>query len=157
MHVPLTISDFLDRAALVFPDREAVVDEPGVAGDLGRISYRELDARANGMAAALDDLGVPVGGRVAIVSPNATRFLVAYFGVSGSGRVLVPINFRLNAAEVSYIVEHSGAEVLLVDPDSDAALADVTARERIVLDGAADAALFAPIAAGRRPRGWDPD
>jgi fatty-acyl-CoA synthase len=50
------------------------------------------------MAAALEDLSVPIGGRVGIVSPNAARFLVAYFGVSGWGRVLVPINFRLNAA-----------------------------------------------------------
>jgi len=157
MQVPLTISDFLDRAALVFPDRVAVVDEPGVPGGLGRMTYRELDDRANGMAAALDELGVPVGGRVAIVSPNAARFLVAFFGVSGSGRVLVPINFRLNAAEVSYIVEHSGASVLLIDPDSDTDLADVTADERIVLDGTADAALFAPIVPGRRPRGWEPD
>ena len=41
-----------------------------------------------------------------------------FFGVSGYGRVLVPINYRLNAEEVSYIVEHSGATVLLVDPES---------------------------------------
>jgi acyl-CoA synthetase (AMP-forming)/AMP-acid ligase II len=120
------------------------------------MSYGELSARAAGMAAALDDLGVPVGGRVGIVSPNAARFLVAFFGVSGFGRALVPINFRLNRAEVAYIVEHSGTDVLLVDPEYDEILSEVTARERIVLDGDADAALFAPIAA-RTPNGWDPD
>ena len=54
--------------------------------------------------------------RVAIVSPNSGRFLISYFGVSGFGRVLVPINFRLNAQEVGYIVEHSGSTELLVDP-----------------------------------------
>jgi fatty-acyl-CoA synthase len=157
MFVPLTVSDFLDRAAFVFPDRVAVVDEPGVAGDLGRLSYAEVQQRALGLAAALDDLDVPVGGKVAIVSPNAARFLIAFFGVSGSGRALVPVNFRLTAPEVEYVVDHSGAEVLLIDPEYDAALRQVVARERIVIDGVADAGLFAPIAAGRSPRGWEPD
>ncbi|HXY44940.1 MAG TPA: AMP-binding protein [Acidimicrobiales bacterium] len=156
MLVPLTISDFLDRAALVHPERTALVDEPGVPGGFGAMSYGELAARAAGMAAALDDLGVPEGGRVGIVSPNAGRFLVAFFGVSGYGRVLVPINFRLNAAEVAYIVEHSGTDVLLVDPEYDETLAEVSARVRVVLDGHDDVSLFAPIA-GRTPKGWGPD
>jgi len=155
--VPLTVSDFLDRAAYVYGDRVAVVDEPGVPGDLGRITYFELQQRALGLAGALDDLDVPVGGRVAILSPNAARFLIAFFGVSGSGRVLVPVNFRLTASEVEYVVDHSGAEVLLVDPEYDEALRQVVARERIVMDGEADAGLFAPIADGRKPEGWDPD
>src|SRR5579875_2596150 len=106
MQVPLTISDFIERAALVYPDRIAVVDEPGATGSLGSITYRELAARASGMAAHLDDIGLGTGTRVAIVSPNAAKFMVAFFGVSGSGRVLVPINFRLNESEIAYIVEH---------------------------------------------------
>ncbi|MGO9198464.1 MAG: AMP-binding protein [Acidimicrobiales bacterium] len=157
MLVPLTISDFLDRSALVYPDRVAVVDEPGTPGNFGRMTYGALEARALGMAAALDDLGVPVGGRVGIVSPNSARFMIAFFGVSGSGRVLVPINFRLNASEVGYIVEHSGTDVLLVDAEVDGPLSEVGARHRIVLDGANDAALFGEIPAGREPKGWAPD
>ncbi len=157
MQVPLTISDFLDRAALVFADRTAVVDEPGEATSLGTMSYGELAARAQGMAAALDELGVPVGGRVGIVSPNSARMLVAFFGVSGSGRVLVPVNFRLKAAEVAFIVEHSGTELLLVDPELDDALRTVPVRRRIVLDGEADSSLFAPLSEGRRAAGWEPD
>ncbi|HET9093013.1 MAG TPA: AMP-binding protein, partial [Acidimicrobiales bacterium] len=157
MFVPLTISDFLDRGSLVYPDRLAIVDEPGTEGGLGRITYREFAARARGLAAALDDLGVPVGGRVAIVSPNAAKFMIAYFGVSGSGRALVPVNFRLNSSEVGYIVEHSGSDVLLVDPEVDEQLAEVRARHRIVLDGVQDADLFAEIAPGRTPKGWEPD
>ncbi len=156
MHVPLTVSDFLDRAALAYPERTAVIDEPGVPGGFGAVTYGELAARAAGMAVALDQLGVPVGGRVGIVSPNAARFLTSFFGVSGFGRVLVPINFRLNAAEIGFIVEHSGTDVLLVDPEYDKDLAGVSARVRIVLDGIDDAELFSP-AAGRRPRGWEPD
>src|SRR5436190_1323084 len=157
MKVPLTVADFLDRAVTVFPDREALIDEPGTPGSLGRMTYRELDARARGMAIALDRMGVGHGERVAIVSPNAARFVVAFYGVSGFGRVLVPINFRLNADEVGYIVEHSGASVLLVDPELDSALAGVQAKERILLDGTHDAELFAPAADGAQPAGWEAD
>ncbi len=157
MRVPLTIGDFLYRGALVYGDRTAVVDEPGTPGSWGTVTYRQLEARARGMALALDEMGVAQGERVAIVSPNAARFLTAYFGVSGYGRVLVPINYRLNTEEVQYIVEHSGASVLLVDPEIDAALGGVTAKERILLDGSQDAALFAEAADGALPQPWEPD
>jgi fatty-acyl-CoA synthase len=143
MRVPLTIGDYLERAALVFGEREAVVDEPAVAGSLGRITYNSLQRRARGMALALHRMGVSEGERVAIVSPNSSRFLVSFYGVSGWGRVLVPINYRLNAEEIRYIVEHSGATVLLVDPEQDAVLRDVDAKIRIVMDGQQDRELFA--------------
>jgi acyl-CoA synthetase (AMP-forming)/AMP-acid ligase II len=74
--------------------------------------------------------------------------------VSGFGRVLVPINFRLNTDEVRYIVEHSGARVLLVDPELDEQLAAVGAPVRLVLDGHDDAELFAPAPSGGGPRPW---
>ncbi len=73
-----------------YRDRPAVIDEPGVPGSLGTLTYGELDARARGMALALEELDVGFGERVAIVSPNAARFQIAFFGVSGYGRVLVP-------------------------------------------------------------------
>lgn len=154
MKVALAVGDFLDRAALVFKDRTAVVDEPGAAASLGTLTYGQLEARARGMALALDQMGVDDGERVAIVSPNAARFLISFYGVSAYGRALVPINFRLVADEVRYIVEHSGASVLLVDPELDEALPSVTAKERIVLDGKADEGLFAEAAPGSYPRQW---
>jgi acyl-CoA synthetase (AMP-forming)/AMP-acid ligase II len=157
MRVPLTIGDFLERADLVNGDRVAFVDEPSVAGSLGSITYREMHARARGMAAALDAMEVAPGERVALVSPNSGRFLISYFGVSAYGRVLVPINFRLNPDEVSYIVEHSGAKVLLVDPELDEPLASVRAPVRVVLDGTDDAELFAAAPPGRGPREWPGD
>jgi fatty-acyl-CoA synthase len=157
MRVPLTIGEFLQRASLVYGDRVAVVDEPGAQGSMDWLSYQELHQRARGMAATLDAMGVGHGERVAIVSPNSARFLISFFGVSGFGRVLVPVNFRLNAEEVSYIVEHSGASVLLVDPELDQALAGVSAKERIVLDGTRDSELFSPLDDGASPRAWDAD
>src|ERR1022692_4354435 len=102
MRVALTVADFLNRGALVYGSRAAVIDEPGVSGSLGAMTYTELEARARGMARGLDHLNVAAGERVAIVSPNSARFLTSYFGVSGFGRILVPINFRLTSAEMAY-------------------------------------------------------
>src|SRR3974390_1918510 len=107
MGVALTVADFMDRAALVYGHRTAVVDEPEVAGSFGSLTYGELAGRAEGTGPGLDDLGVDHGERVAIVSPNSGRFLTSYFGVSGYGRTLVPINFRLTSDEIAYVVEHS--------------------------------------------------
>src|SRR4051794_3894827 len=158
MEVPLTVGDFLERAGSAYADRVALVDEPGETGSLGRLTYAQLHRRARGMAAALDRMGVSPGERGAIVSPNSGRFLVSYFGVSGFGRVLVPINFRLNAQEVGYIVDHSGATVLLVDPELDEVLAEVNVKERIVLDGVQDRELFAELGDdAAEPSRWEPD
>ena len=157
MKVPLTIGDYLSRGAAVYGERTAVFDEPGTAGSLGALTYRELESRARGMALALDGMGVDHGERVAIVSPNAARFLISYFGVSAYGRILVPINYRLNADEIGYIVDHSGTSVLLVDPDSAESLRGISPKHKIVLDGKADAELFAPVADDALPAGWQAD
>jgi acyl-CoA synthetase (AMP-forming)/AMP-acid ligase II len=90
-------------------------------------------------------MGVGVGERVAIISPNAARFMCSFWGVSAYGRILVPVNYRLTGDEVAYIVEHSGSEVVLVDPEYDEAMASVGAKHRIVLDGSEDAGLWAPL------------
>ncbi|MEO1059699.1 MAG: AMP-binding protein, partial [Actinomycetota bacterium] len=98
MKVALTVNDFLRRAELVYPDRTAIIDEPDQpAASWGAIDYREMAKRAKAIAAGLDALGIARGERVAMVSHNSARLLTALFGVSGSGRVLVPINFRLVA------------------------------------------------------------
>jgi acyl-CoA synthetase (AMP-forming)/AMP-acid ligase II len=143
MKVPLTVSDFLDRAELVYGERTAVVDEPDQPAEgWGSLTWSELGARARAQAAGLDALGVGPGERVAVVSHNAARLYSSFWGVSSWGRVLVPINFRLNAEEISYIVEHSGASVLLVDPELDEALATVQAKHRFVIGADADEALL---------------
>ncbi|HEX4863064.1 MAG TPA: AMP-binding protein, partial [Acidimicrobiales bacterium] len=159
MYVPLIIGDFLERAATVYAERIAVVDEPGTPGSMGQMTYGDLDARARGMAVALGEMGVGVGERVAVVSPNAARFVVSFFGVSGYGRVLVPINYRLGTDEIRYIVEHSGASTLLVDPDSEASVAGIQVKHRVLLDGTSDSDLFSPVAPGtsRQPDPWEPD
>ena len=140
MKVALTVNDFLRRAEHIYPHRAAIVDEPMQPADSwGTISYADMAARARAQAAALDAMGIEAGERVAVVSHNSARLLTALFGVSGSGRVLVPINFRLVAEEVRYIVEHSGARILMVDPELDEALADVRCEHRFVIGSDSDA------------------
>ena len=143
MKVALTVNDFLRRAELVYPDRVAIVDEPDQpAESWGSITYREMAERARAMAAGLDEFGIGVGERVAMISHNSARLLTALFGVSGSGRVLVPINFRLVAEEVKYIVAHSGARVLLVDPELAEAMADVECEHKLIIGAEADGVLM---------------
>ena len=161
MRVPLTIADHLERAALVYPDRVGVIDEPDQpATSWGELTYGRVAELARAQAAALDGLGVGRGERVAIVSHNAARLLVSFFGVSAWGRVLVPVNFRLAPDEVRYIVEHSGASVLLVDPELDGSLAGVTAEHRFVLGTDSDGALWGGAAQDTavEPEPWaEPD
>lgn len=155
MKVALTVNDFLRRAELVYPDRVGIVDEPDQpAESWGEITYREMAERARAMAAGLDELGIGVGERIAMVSQNSARLLTALFGVSGSGRVLVPINFRLVAEEVKYIVEHSGARILLVDPELADALADVECERKMVIGAESDAVL---MKFGAEPTPWEAD
>jgi fatty-acyl-CoA synthase len=158
MLVPFAVSDFIDRAVGVYADRTGVVDEPDQpAPSLGTLTYAQIHALARRQAAKLDELGIGVGDRVAIVSHNSARLLTSFFGVAGFGRVLVPVNFRLRPDEVSYIVEHSGARVLLVDPELDDALADVKAEHRFVLGQDDDLYAAAPEDGGAEPQAWEPD
>ncbi|MFI2476952.1 AMP-binding protein [Nocardia xishanensis] len=153
MLVPFNVSDFLYRAETVYGGRIGIVDEPDQpAPSLGELTYAELAMLARRQAARLDELGIAPGDRVAIVSQNSARLLVSFFGVAGTGRVLVPVNFRLRPDEVAYIVRHSGARMLLVDPELDDALAEVGAEFRLVLG---DDDLYA--AEGIDPTPWEAD
>jgi acyl-CoA synthetase (AMP-forming)/AMP-acid ligase II len=155
MKVPLLTSDFLDRAATVFADRIGVIDEPDASDNLGDVTYGEVARRATALQAGLDELGVDAGERVAVVSQNSARLLELFYAVPSSGRVLVPVNFRLRAEEVEYIVDNSGATVLLVDPALEDDLAGVTAKHRFLLGRESDEAL---LRFDKEPRAWtEPD
>ncbi|MFV0524629.1 MAG: AMP-binding protein [Acidimicrobiales bacterium] len=155
MKVPLTINDFLDRAISVYPDRVAVVDEPDqVAAPVRDLTYRDLGDIRRRMGVAMDNLGLGMGARVAMVSHNSARLLASFFGVGGNGRVFVPINFRLSADEVSYIVDHCGAEALLIDPELADDLAGVDCKHRWIMGPEADEAW---TGTDGEPQPWTPD
>ncbi|HEY3140811.1 MAG TPA: AMP-binding protein [Acidimicrobiales bacterium] len=154
MQVPLTIRDHLERAALVYGDRIGVVDEPDQpAPALSDLTYRRVDQLARAQAARLDQLGVGFGGRVAIVSQNAARLFVGFYGASAHGRIYVPINFRLQADEIEYIVGHSGASVLMYDPELEDTVAGIECAHRIRL-GDDDGELYLHDV---EPQPWTPD
>ncbi|OAB86825.1 AMP-dependent synthetase [Janibacter melonis] len=159
MRVPFSVNHFIDRAALVYGDRVAVVDEPAQpAPPLEDVTYARMRRLAHAQAAHLDSLGLEVGDRVAVVSHNSARLLTSFFGVCGSGRVLVPVNFRLALEEVQYIVGHSGARVVYVDPELRDQLADLEAEHVFVLGE--DEHLFGDATLEGdppQPRPWEPD
>ena len=155
MKVALTVNDFLARAERVYPHRVAIVDEPDQpAENWGVLTYQEMSAKAKAFAAGLDALGIGVGERVAMMSHNSARLLTALFGVSGSGRILVPVNYRLVAEEVQYIVEHSGARILLIDPELEDAMQSVQCERKLIIGSATDGAIMKP---GVEPAVWQPD
>ncbi|MEV0596718.1 acyl--CoA ligase family protein [Nonomuraea cavernae] len=104
---PLTPASFLARSSAVFRDRIAVVD-----GER-ELSYAEFGRRSRAVTGLLAGLGVGPGDRVATLCANSHVQLELHHGVPLSGAVLVALNFRLSAQELTYIVRHSGARVLL--------------------------------------------
>jgi fatty-acyl-CoA synthase len=112
--------DFLERAAYVYPEKIAVVD-----GER-RHPYRRLAERSWRLANALRSAGLCKGDRVATLLFNSAPMLEAHFGVPAAGGILVAINNRLAGAEVGYILAHSGARFLLVDPELEPLVATQT-------------------------------
>jgi fatty-acyl-CoA synthase len=106
----MTPLSFLERTAAAFPERTAVVDGQE------RLTWADFRERARRLARALQSHGVERGDRVAFLAPNGRELLEAHYGVPWSGGVLVAINTRLMPDEVSYILDHSGAKLLVVDP-----------------------------------------
>ncbi|MEM1351832.1 MAG: long-chain-fatty-acid--CoA ligase [Pseudomonadota bacterium] len=121
-HVPLTPLSHLRRAAQVFRDQTAIVYGPH------RRNYAEMQARVTRLASALATRGVKPGDVVATILPNVPAQVEAHFGVPACGAVLNTINTRLDVDTVSYIFEHGGARIVLVDPQFLSLAEDASAR-----------------------------
>ena len=107
----LTPVSFLERSALVFPDKVAIVH-----GDR-QYTYREFAERVNRLASHLRAMGMQKHDRVAFLCPNIPALLDAHFGVPAAGGILVAINTRLNSQEIGFILRHSGSKYLFVDDE----------------------------------------
>lgn len=108
-YVQLTPLSYLSRAATAFGDRVAIVDRDR------HLTYRVFYDRVCRLATALRATGAQPGDRVAILAPNSVALLESHFGVPLAGAILVPLNTRLAPAEYEYILNDSGARILIVD------------------------------------------
>jgi fatty-acyl-CoA synthase len=107
----LTPVSLLERAGGVHAQRLAVSD-----GGLC-LTYGEWRDRSRRLASALRGAGLRKGDRVAFLALNSEPLLLAHFAVPQAGGVLVAINTRLTAAEVEYILEHSGSRWVFYSPE----------------------------------------
>jgi len=129
-HAPLTPLGFLERAAMVFPERTAIVH-----GALRR-SWAEEYARCRRLASALERRGIGKGDTVAVMAPNVPELFEAHFGVPMAGGVLNALNTRLDADTIAFILGHGETKLLITDrefsPTIKAALAKLTARPVVI-------------------------
>lgn len=102
---------FLQRSALAYPDKTAVVYNEQ------SFTYFEVHERVKRLAGALRNAGVARGDRVAFFVPNLPPMLEGHFGPLYIGAVLVAINIRLSPREVGHILEHSGSKALVFDSE----------------------------------------
>jgi fatty-acyl-CoA synthase len=108
-YTALTPLSFLERSARVWPGKVAVIY------GRRRLTYSGFAAEVQQVARALRASGVEPGDRVAYLMPNLPEMLIAHFAVPLAGGVLVAINTRLTAHEVSHILRHSGAKIVVAD------------------------------------------
>jgi 2-furoate---CoA ligase len=106
----------LELAARRWPEAEAVVDGGR------RLTYAELHARARSLGAAFRGLGVGRGDRVFIALRNRLEHVLAYWALQTTGGVPTPVNFRLAPAEMRYVLQDSGARVLLLEAETASAV-----------------------------------
>ena len=114
-----TIGEMLPVAASRFGAKAALIVEGQT------VSFDDLEEMSNRAANGLVDSGVRPGDRVTLYGPNCWEWVVAYYAIAKTGAVVNPINPMLTAGEVNYIVEDSGARVLIASADKAAALADI--------------------------------
>jgi fatty-acyl-CoA synthase len=100
---------FLRRAAMVYPDKIAVIDGKR------QFTYREFYERCRRLASALRSRGIGEGDTVAVLAPNVPALLEAHYGVPMAGAVLNALNYRLDAKSIGFILGHGEAKLFLAD------------------------------------------
>ncbi|WP_462411750.1 long-chain-fatty-acid--CoA ligase [Neobacillus sp. Marseille-QA0830] len=127
---PLTPLDWKRRALKYYPDKTAVID-----GDK-EFTYREFGKRTDQLSAALNQAGIGQGDHVAVMLPNTHYMLECFYGICQLGAVMVPLNYRLSASDLEYIIRHSDSKMLIVDAEFCAPIekiVDNLALEQIVI------------------------
>ena len=140
------IGDWIVRRADRKPDAVALVD----GGTERTLTYRQLERSVAELAGALHEMGVRRGDRVAVLMENSPELVEVFFATVNLGAVVVPVNFRLGASEIAYILADSGAAVLAAsDRFNDLAIAALDydgrhAVRHVVTDGASGSGANLP-------------
>src|SRR6266498_2560569 len=113
MEYPLTLTHFFERTRRLFSKKTLGTRVPGVG--LVKYTYADFCDRTARLAGALAALGIAKGDRVGTFAWNSSRHLEVYFAAPLMGAVLHTVNIRLSARDISYIVNHAGDRVLIVD------------------------------------------
>lgn len=108
-HQPLTPLTLLSRAAVIYPDHQAVIH------GTQRRTYLELYARARRLASALAQHGVAHGDTVSVMLANTPPMIEAHYGVPMTGAVLHSLNTRLDARIIAFQLDHANTKVLITD------------------------------------------
>ncbi|MDP6953478.1 MAG: AMP-binding protein, partial [Alphaproteobacteria bacterium] len=114
----------LAKRAYLTPDLEGLVDPASGR----RLSYRDLNEGCNRIANALAERGIGKGDRVAILTLNCPEFVETFFAVAKIGGVVVPLNVRLVADELAFILKDSGARTLIYGEEFRAVAAELQSR-----------------------------
>lgn len=109
-HLPLSPMDFLKRANRAYRNRVAVID-----GDR-QMTYGEFHDRAMALSGGLEDMGLKPGDCVAVLCPNSAAMLEVHYAIPAAGLVINAMNNRLDPGSIAYILDHSGAKMLMVHP-----------------------------------------
>ena len=105
------IGGWLIKREQIAPNKEAVVDRDR------RITYGQLNRRVNRLAGALAELGLQNGDRLAVLSYNCSEFVEIIFAAAKLGLMVVPLNWRLTASELGFMLDDSDTKVLIFDPE----------------------------------------
>jgi fatty-acyl-CoA synthase len=131
--------DILGERARLTPDKTALV----LAATGQRFTYAQLNERAVRCASFLRSLGIQQGERVGILANNRVEFVDTFFAAGKTGIILVPLNTRLTAHELAYIVRDSGMKSLIYDGDFAATITKLREQVEIEHWNALDAVLHA--------------
>ncbi|MFC3040874.1 long-chain-fatty-acid--CoA ligase [Virgibacillus xinjiangensis] len=130
MFSPLTPLDWKRRAVKYYPEKTAVID------DDRSFTYKEFGERTDKLSSALYEAGIREGDHVAVMLPNTHYMLESFYGICQLGAVMVPLNYRISADDMEYIINHSDAKMLIVDEEFSKPIEEIEDRlslERIVV------------------------
>jgi fatty-acyl-CoA synthase len=115
----INIGDWIRKWSFLQPHKRALIfeDHP--------FTYQEINQRTNQLCHFLLQLGIQKGDRVSILLYNCHQYIEIFFALSKIGAILVPLNWRLAAPELKFIIKDSGSRMIIFDPEFEEVIASV--------------------------------